>query len=132
IESFLEQQRRTGHKREARSDQERVTPVAAMQEEPPTDKTRPKEPNPGKPADNRVRKSQFDKRKRVTGMVASPEGTVAGFCVSISSFQGEEKNHLDDLYAFTDQRGRFAADYLPGATRRETKDRRADASNTER
>ena len=64
----------------------------------------------------RLRKSQFDKRKHIAGMVTSADGNVAGFSVSITSFQGEEKNRLDVLSAFTDEHGKFAADYLPGAT----------------
>ncbi len=64
----------------------------------------------------RLRKSRFDNRKHIIGRVTSAGGNVAGFCVSISSFQGEEKNKLDCLYAFTDEHGEFAADYLPGAT----------------
>jgi len=64
----------------------------------------------------RLRKSQFENRKRVAGQVKSANGDVAGFSVSIRSFQGEEKNRSDVLYAFTDEHGEFAADYLPGAT----------------
>jgi thioredoxin family protein len=64
----------------------------------------------------RVRKSQFENRKRVAGLVKSANGNVAGFFVSIRSFQGENKNQSDVLYAFTDENGKFAADYLPGAT----------------
>ena len=64
----------------------------------------------------RIRKSQFDNRKHIIGRLTSAGGNVAGFFVSIESFQGEEKNYVDRLYAFTDERGEFAADYLPGAT----------------
>ena len=41
---------------------------------------------------------------------------MAGLFVNINSFQGEEKYMGDALHAFTDEQGRFAADYLPGAT----------------
>ena len=64
----------------------------------------------------KLQKSRLAERKRVVGHVQSPDGNVAGFCVSIYSFQGEEKNRSDVLYAFTDGDGRFEADYLPGAT----------------
>jgi RNA polymerase sigma factor (sigma-70 family) len=64
----------------------------------------------------RVRKSRFDARKRVVGQVTSTRGSVAGLHVEMWSFQGEEQNRSDVLYAFTDENGTFAADYLPGTT----------------
>jgi hypothetical protein len=64
----------------------------------------------------RLRKSQFDKRRRVAGRITSASGDVAGFAVGMESFQGEEKNTVDLLQAFTDERGTFFVDYLPGAT----------------
>jgi len=64
----------------------------------------------------RLRKSQYDKRRRVVGRVRSPDGNVAGLCVNIRSFQGEEENRSDVLHAFTDEKGEFAAHYLPDAT----------------
>jgi hypothetical protein len=74
----------------------------------------------GEPGDGamvvRVKKSRFEDRKRVVGQVASTAGNVAGFFVEIWSFQGEEENRADVLYAFTDENGTFAADYLPGST----------------
>jgi hypothetical protein len=64
----------------------------------------------------RVKKSRFDNRKRVVGQVASTQNNVAGLSVEMWSFQGEEKQHSDALFAFTDENGRFAANYLPGST----------------
>lgn len=63
-----------------------------------------------------VKKSQFDERKRVMGQVVSPGRSVAGLSVEMRSFQGEEERHSDVVYSFTDENGRFAANYLPGAT----------------
>lgn len=63
----------------------------------------------------RVRKSRFDSRKRVVGQIAVTQGSPAGFYVQVRSFQGEEEGRGDDLSAFTDEHGTFAADYLPGA-----------------
>lgn len=63
-----------------------------------------------------VKKSRFENRKRVTGQVAAADGNVAGFLVEMWSFQGEEDHRSDVLYAFTDERGRFTADVLPGST----------------
>jgi len=64
----------------------------------------------------RIKKSRFENRKRVVGQVASTESNVAGFFVEMWSFQGEEEHRSDVLHAFTDENGRFAADYLPGST----------------
>ncbi len=64
----------------------------------------------------KLKKSQFGDRRPIVGQVKSTDGNVAGFYVSIRSFQGEEKNCSDVLHAFTDKHGRFTADYLPGAT----------------
>jgi hypothetical protein len=64
----------------------------------------------------RVKKSRFDARKRVVGQVTSTRGSVAGLHVEMWSFQGEEQNRADVLFAFTDENGTFAADYLPGLT----------------
>ena len=64
----------------------------------------------------RLRPSRLDSRKRVFGTVTCADGNLAGFCVSITTFQAEEKGHFEPLCAFTGERGRFAADYLPGAT----------------
>lgn len=64
----------------------------------------------------RVKKSRFGERKRVIGQVAVPDGSPAGFCVEVASFQGEERNRSDVLHAFTDENGKFAADVLPGST----------------
>ena len=64
----------------------------------------------------RVRRSQFDNRKHIIGRVTSADGTVAGFSVSIKSFQGEEKNRVDRSLRVYGRAGKFAADYLPGAT----------------
>lgn len=55
-------------------------------------------------------------RKRVVGQVLSPERSVAGVGVKMWSFQGEQKNRIDSIHAFTDENGRFAGDYLPGST----------------
>lgn len=63
-----------------------------------------------------LRRSRFLQRKSVVGQVEATDGNVAGFCVNIQSFQGEEENRSDLLRAFTDGDGRFEADYLPGAT----------------
>ena len=64
----------------------------------------------------RLKRSQFAARKRVVGRVASTGTSPAGFFVEMYSFQGEEDHTADVLYAFTDESGTFAADYLPGAT----------------
>jgi len=64
----------------------------------------------------RVKKSRFDNRKRVVGQVTSTRNNVAGLSVEMWSFQGEEAHNSDVRYAFTDENGRFAADYLPGST----------------
>jgi Thioredoxin-like len=64
----------------------------------------------------KLKRSQFDARKRVVGRVASTGTRPAGFFVEMWSFQGEEEHNCDVLYAFTDENGTFAADYLPGAT----------------
>ncbi len=64
----------------------------------------------------KVRKSRFAARKRVVGQLASARHDLAGFYVEMYSFQGEEKNQSDVRYAFTDENGKFAADYLPGST----------------
>ncbi len=64
----------------------------------------------------RIKKSRFENRKRVVGQVTSAAGNVAGFFVEMWSFQGEEEHRSDVLYAFTDENGRFAADYLPSST----------------
>jgi len=52
----------------------------------------------------------------VVGQVTSTRGSVAGLHVEMWSFQGEEQNRSDVLGAFTDEKGSFAADYLPGST----------------
>ena len=59
----------------------------------------------------RIKKRRLTNRKRVVGQVASTDNNVAGFFVEMKAFQGEEVH-----YAFTDENGRFAADYLPGST----------------
>jgi len=64
----------------------------------------------------KVKKSQFDRRAPVVGHVASSRGDVAGFFVEMWSFQGEEEGRSDVRYAFTDEKGAFAADYLPGSS----------------
>ncbi|MBN2294775.1 MAG: thioredoxin family protein [Pirellulales bacterium] len=64
----------------------------------------------------KMKKSRIDKRRRVVGQVKSADGNVAGFYVRMMSFQAEEKNHVDGLHAFTDECGKFEADYLPAAT----------------
>ncbi len=64
----------------------------------------------------KLKKNRFNERKRVVGQVASAAGNLSGFAVQMYSFQGEEKHRSDVLYAFTDENGTFAADYLPGAT----------------
>jgi hypothetical protein len=64
----------------------------------------------------KLRKSRFDQRKHIVGSVKSTDGNLAGFLVDIQSFAGEEKNHSDMFFAFTDEHGRFEADYLPGAS----------------
>jgi hypothetical protein len=64
----------------------------------------------------RLKRSQFDARKRVVGRVASTGTNSAGFFVEMWSFQGEEEHNCDVLYAFTDKNGTFAADYLPDAS----------------
>ncbi len=64
----------------------------------------------------RVKKSRFEARKRVVGQVTSTQGSVVGLQVEMSSIRGEEQNRGDFLGAFTDEKGNFAADYLPGAT----------------
>ena len=64
----------------------------------------------------KLKKSRFDARKRVVGRVASTATNLAGFSVEMWSFQGEEEHRSDVLYAFTDENGTFAADYLPGST----------------
>jgi hypothetical protein len=64
----------------------------------------------------RIRKSRFETRKRVVGQITSTESNVAGFFVEMWSFQGEEERRSDVRYAFTDENGRFAGDYLPGST----------------
>ncbi len=64
----------------------------------------------------RVKKSLFDARKRVAGKVLSARGSVAGLRVEMRSFQGEEQNRLDVLGGFTDEKGSFTGDYLPGST----------------
>lgn len=64
----------------------------------------------------RIKKSRFADRKRVAGQVTSEEASLAGFSVEMWSFQGEEEHNSDVVYAFTDEQGRFEADYLPGAT----------------
>ena len=63
-----------------------------------------------------LKRSRFDARKRVVGRVESTRTNRAGFSIEMYSFQGEEKHRSDVLYAFTDDNGTFAADYLPGAT----------------
>jgi Thioredoxin-like len=52
----------------------------------------------------------------MVGHVASTEGSVAGFFVEMWSFQGEEEGRSDVRHAFTDEKGAFAADYLPGSS----------------
>jgi Thioredoxin-like len=64
----------------------------------------------------RLKRSRFDARKRVVGRIASTGTNLAGFAVEMWSFQGEEDHNSDVLYAFTDESGAFAADYLPGST----------------
>jgi hypothetical protein len=64
----------------------------------------------------RLKKNRFDARMRVVGRVTASGSNPAGFSVEMYSFQGEEENRSDVLYAFTDENGTFAADYLPGAT----------------
>jgi hypothetical protein len=63
-----------------------------------------------------LKRSRFDARKRVVGRVESTARNLAGLSVEMHSFQGEEEHTIDMLNAFTDENGRFAADYLPGAT----------------
>ena len=64
----------------------------------------------------RLKKSRLANRKRVVGRVDSTGSNVAGLSVEMWSFQGEEERHSDALYAVTDENGRFAGDFLPGAT----------------
>ena len=60
-------------------------------------------------------------RRRVTrqpfaGRVTSNRFDVGGLLVEIKSFQGEQENRSDHVYAFTDKAGNFMADCIPGAT----------------
>jgi hypothetical protein len=64
----------------------------------------------------RLKKNQFDARKRVVGRIASAGGNLGGFSVEMYSFQGEEEHRSDALFAITDENGTFAGDYLPGST----------------
>jgi hypothetical protein len=59
----------------------------------------------------RIKKRRPVNRKRIVGQVASTENNVAGFFVEIQSFQDRQF-----FFAFTDENGTFAADYLPGST----------------
>jgi hypothetical protein len=64
----------------------------------------------------KLKESRLKARKRVVGRVASSDNNLAGFSVEMYSFQGEEEHRSDVLYAFTDENGAFAADFLPGST----------------
>ncbi len=63
-----------------------------------------------------LKRSKFDKRKRVAGRIESAKHNPAGICVAISSFQGEAENTTDSMRAVADENGVFEANYLPGAT----------------
>ena len=64
----------------------------------------------------RVKKDKVADRKRIIGRVESKDANTSGLLVMMNSFQGEKKNHSDHLAAFTGSDGKFAAEYLPGAT----------------
>lgn len=64
----------------------------------------------------KLKKSQFENRRRVVGTVKSIKGSLAGFSVNLKSFQGEEERRSDHLFTATDEHGRFEARVLPGAT----------------
>jgi hypothetical protein len=55
-------------------------------------------------------------RKPLVGNVSSDRFAVGGLLVEIKSFQGEEENRSDHVYAFTDKEGNFRADCITGAT----------------
>ena len=64
----------------------------------------------------KLKKSRLTDRKQVFGHARSSSGTVGGFLVSLSSFQGEEEQRSDSLSAFTDHTGEFSFKVLPDAT----------------
>ena len=61
-------------------------------------------------------KKKATNRGRVVGRVESKDASTSGVLVRMESFQGEKKNHMDKLAAFTDSDGGFSVEYLPGAT----------------
>jgi hypothetical protein len=64
----------------------------------------------------KLKKSKIADRKRVTGRVVSTSTAVGGFFVRLDSFQGEQENYSDEVWAFTDAEGAFSVDVLPDAT----------------
>jgi hypothetical protein len=55
-------------------------------------------------------------RNPFVGKVTSDSHGVGGLMVEIRTFQGEEENHSDHVYAFTDADGNFSAECIPGST----------------
>ena len=56
-------------------------------------------------------------RKRFEGQISTDAtGDVSGLLVNVRSFQGEEEDMSDYLYAVTDADGKFSVDCLPDAT----------------
>ncbi len=55
-------------------------------------------------------------RKRITGKVVLDAQVPAGFCVHLTTFQAERDGRFETVVAFTDHKGKFAADVLPDAT----------------
>ena len=54
-------------------------------------------------------------RTHVRGQLLMPVADVAGLCIKMMSFQGERERRLDILLAFTNAKGQFFANVLPGS-----------------
>jgi hypothetical protein len=63
-----------------------------------------------------VKKSLIRERKTVTGKVNGEGSNVAGLCIEMLTFQAEEEEMNERLYAFSDANGTFQFDVLPDTT----------------
>lgn len=64
----------------------------------------------------RVKPSKFAQRQRISGQLSSFDGKHGGYLLEFRSFQGEQQNRMDVLYAISDAEGNFTISVLPGSS----------------